>query len=113
MPRAYPEVIDILRELGAGGLTMNPSKNDIDSHEIGPDILKYYVGAGDMTATDRISLFNLAWDLTGDAFGMRQLQYERYYSGDPMRNLANTYLGYKGDDCLSLVEKALESARDN
>ena len=113
MPRAYPEVIDILRELGAGGLTMNPSKDDIDSAEIGPDILKYYVGAGDMTAPDRISLFNLAWDLTGDAFGMRQLQYERYYSGDPMRNLANTYLGYNGEDCLTLVEEALESARDD
>ena len=113
MPRAYPEVIDILRELGAGGLTMNPSKDDIDSAEIGPDILKYYVGAGDMTAPDRISLFNLAWDLTGDAFGMRQLQYERYYSGDPMRNLANTYLGYNGDDCLNLVEDALKGARDD
>ena len=113
MPRAYPEVIDILRELGAGGLTMNPSKDDIDSGEIGPDILKYYVGAGDMSAPDRIALFNLAWDLTGDAFGMRQLQYERYYSGDPMRNLANTYLGYNGDDCLNLVEEALESAKHN
>jgi len=112
MPRAYPEVIDILRELGAGGLTMNPSKSDIDSAEIGPDILKYYVGAGDIPAPERISLFNLAWDLTGDAFGMRQLQYERYYSGDPIRNLANTYLGYKGDECLSLVEEALESAKN-
>ena len=111
MPNAYPEVIDILRELGAGGLTMNPSKRDIDSAEIGPDIQKYYVGAGDMSASERISLFNLAWDLTGDAFGMRQLQYERFYSGDPMRNLANTYLGYSGDDCVSLVETALENAR--
>jgi aromatic ring hydroxylase len=64
-----------------------------------------------MSAPDRIALFNLAWDLTGDAFGMRQLQYERYYSGDPMRNLANTYLGYNGDDCLNLVEEALESAK--
>lgn len=113
MPRAYPEVIDILRELGAGGLTMNPSKDDIDSSEIGQDILKYYVGAGDLAAPERISLFNLAWDLTGDAFGMRQLQYERYYSGDPMKNLANTYLGYNGKDCLNLVEAALESARNN
>jgi len=55
----------------------------------------------------------LAWDLTGDAFGMRQLQYERYYSGDPMRNLANTYLGYNGDDCLNLVEDALKGATDD
>ena len=49
----------MLRELGAGGLTMNPSKSDIDSAEIGPDIQKYYVGAGDMSAPERISLFNL------------------------------------------------------
>ena len=112
MPRAYPEVIDILRELGAGGLTMNPSKSDLDSAEIGSDILKYYAGAGDISTPERLSLFNLAWDLTGDAFGIRQLQYERYYSGDPMRNLANTYLGYKGDECLSLVAEALESTRN-
>lgn len=109
MPKSYPEVIDTLRELGAGGLTMNPSKLDLDSAEIGPDVNKYYVGAG-VPAKERMALFNLAWDLTGDAFGMRQLQYERYYSGDPMRNLANTYLGYKGEDCLSLVDKALAEA---
>ena len=28
-------------------------------------------------------------------------------------NLANTYLGYNGEDCLTLVEEALESARDD
>jgi 4-hydroxyphenylacetate 3-monooxygenase len=31
-----------------------------------------------------VQLFKLAWDMIGEPFGSRQLQYEWFYSGDPV-----------------------------
>ena len=73
---------------------------------------RYYRGAEGMPAVDRVRLYKLAWDLAGDAFGMRQLQHERYYAGDPVRNGAATYLAYDKAECRALVERALRLAGD-
>ena len=54
----------------------------------------------------------VAWDLAGDAFGTRQLQYERYYVGDPVRILARTFLAYDRTECQKLVDYALALAGD-
>lgn len=111
LAKEYPRVIETLQTLGAGGLLMMPSAEDFDS-AIGDDIAKYYQGRGGMPAVDRIRLYKLAWDLAGDAFGQRQLQYERYYAGDPVRMLAGNYLGYDTTDCFRLVDRALALAGD-
>ncbi len=57
-------------------------------------------------------LFKIAWDLAGDAFGTRQLQYERYYVGDPVRILARTFLSYDRTECQELLDYALALAGD-
>ncbi len=57
-------------------------------------------------------LFKIAWDLAGDAFGTRQLQYERYYVGDPVRILARTFGSYDRCECQELVDYALALAGD-
>ena len=59
-----------------------PSTADLES-PIGPQIERYYQGAEGMPGAERVALYKLAWDLCGEAFGMRQLQYERYYAADP------------------------------
>jgi anthranilate 3-monooxygenase (FAD)/4-hydroxyphenylacetate 3-monooxygenase len=107
LPRAYPKVIEVLQTVGAGGLLMMPSAADFDS-PIAADVAKYYQGAEGMPAKERIALYKLAWDLAGDAFGSRQLQYERYYAGDPVRLVASNYLFYDGkDEMRALVDRAL------
>lgn len=106
LARAYPRVIEILQTIGAGGLLMMPSSADFDG-EIGARIKRYYQGADGMTAEHRLGLTKLAWDLCGEAFGARQLQYERYYAGDPVRNMAANYLGYDRTACDRLVDRAL------
>jgi anthranilate 3-monooxygenase (FAD)/4-hydroxyphenylacetate 3-monooxygenase len=106
LPRIYPRVIEILQTIGAGGLLMVPSAADFDS-PVAADAHKYYQGAG-KPALDRTRLFKLGWDLAGDAFGSRQLQYERYYNGDPVRTTASTYLAYNDTACLDLVKQALK-----
>lgn len=111
MPRVYPRVIEVLQTLGAGGLLMMPTGGDFDS-EIGDLVARYYKGAEGMASIDRVRLFKLAWDLCGDAFGQRQVQYERYYAGDPVRNTAGVYLSYEKDVCEALVGQALALAGD-
>jgi len=54
----------------------------------------------------------LAWDLCGDAFGQRAVQYERYYAGDPVRMFAMNYNGYDKTECFRLVDHALSLAGD-
>ena len=103
---SYPKISELLQTLGAGGYLMMPSAEDF----VGPiagDIEKYLQGAGGMPAEERVRLYKLAWDLCGDGFGQRTLQYERYYAGDPVRLLAANYLSYNKDRAFSLVDAAL------
>ena len=48
------------------------------------DIAHYYQAAR-ATAAERIPLFRLAWDTALSAFGTRQVLYERFFFGDPVR----------------------------
>ena len=112
LARTYPRVIEILQTIGAGGLLAMPSTADLES-PIGPKIERYYQGAEGMPGAERVALYKLAWDLCGEAFGMRQLQYERYYAADPVRNMAANYLNYERSTCDALVEKALALGRQD
>ncbi len=105
LPRAYPRMIEILQTIGAGGLMMMPSSADFES-PIAADVRKYFQGAG-VSAAERTGLYKLAWDLAGEAFGSRQLQYERYFNGDPVRTTASNFLFYDKSSCLALVNRAL------
>jgi 4-hydroxyphenylacetate 3-monooxygenase oxygenase component len=105
IPRFYERMVQVTQVLGAGGLLINPTQADLQS-TIAPDIARYYRGAG-VEATERIRLFKLAWDATGTQFGQRQLQYERYYAGDPVRTAATLYLKHDAAPFLSRIEKAL------
>ena len=83
LPKFYERMVQVTQVLAAGGLLISPTEADLRS-EIGPDIARYYKGAG-VEAEERIRLFKLAWDATGTQFGQRMLHYERYYAGDPVR----------------------------
>ena len=107
--RYYSRIVEIMQIVGAGGMQMMPSFEDFDS-PIGADIAKYYQGAAGTDAARRVGLYKMAWDVCGDAFGSRQVQYERYHLGDPVRNLANLFLNYDKSQCQRLVAHAMEVA---
>jgi|JI10StandDraft_1071094.scaffolds.fasta_scaffold132761_3 anthranilate 3-monooxygenase (FAD)/4-hydroxyphenylacetate 3-monooxygenase len=112
MSTAYPRIIEVLQKIGAGGLLMMPTAADFAS-PVAADVDRYYQGARGISATERVRLFKLAWDLAGDAFGMRAMQYERYYAGDPVRLLASNYVSYPlRGECDRLVSAALALAGD-
>jgi hypothetical protein len=56
---------------------------------------------------ERIALFKLAWDVTGDSFGSRMAQYVRFYSGDPIRLTAGFWAQYDTEPLFEIVERAL------
>jgi anthranilate 3-monooxygenase (FAD)/4-hydroxyphenylacetate 3-monooxygenase len=105
LPKVYPRVIEIMQTIGAGGLMMMPSAADFES-AIARDVNTYFQGAG-ASAIERSRIFKLAWDLAGEAFGSRQLQYERYFNGDPVRTTASNFLFYEKAGCEDLVRRAL------
>lgn len=89
----YPRAIEILQQIGAGGLIQVPSSvEDVDG-KLAKLIKKYYRGAN-IDAESRIQLFKLAWDLIGSPLASRHELYERFYFGDPVRTYANQYLHY-------------------
>jgi 4-hydroxyphenylacetate 3-monooxygenase len=59
------------------------------------DIRKYYQAAR-AEAFDRIPLFRLAWDASISAFAGRQVLYERFFFGDPVRMAGALVTGHAG-----------------
>ncbi|MEI3605997.1 4-hydroxyphenylacetate 3-hydroxylase N-terminal domain-containing protein [Pseudogracilibacillus sp. SE30717A] len=111
LPHTYPRAIQILQTIGAGGLLMSPTEADFNNPEISADMHKYYAGRSDVSSERRIRLFKLAWDLCGEAFGQRLVQYERYYSGDPVRKMGVFYNAHKRNNpTYPRVERAIDEA---
>ncbi len=101
----YPKMIEILQLLGASGLMGRPTKADLDS-PLRPTIEKYYQAAA-ATAVDRIKLFRLAWDVAVSSFGSRQVLYERFFFGDPVRMQMATFGSYDRKACMERVRAFL------
>jgi 4-hydroxyphenylacetate 3-monooxygenase oxygenase component len=105
LPKFYERMVQVTQTLAAGGLLISPTEADLRS-AIGPDIARYYKGAG-VEAEERIRLFKLAWDLTGTQFGQRMLHYERYYAGDPVRVSAAYWNDVEKAHLFAMVQRAL------
>jgi 4-hydroxyphenylacetate 3-monooxygenase len=82
-PKLYPRMVEIIQQLGASGLVAMPTWADVNG-PLAEDIAHYYASAR-LEAADRIPLFRLAWDAAVSAFGSRQVLYERFFFGDPVR----------------------------
>ncbi|MGG1676068.1 4-hydroxyphenylacetate 3-hydroxylase family protein [Neobacillus sp. NRS-1170] len=108
LPTMYPRAIEVMQIIGAGGLLMSPTGADFESEPLKDAMENYYVGREGVSSLDRVSLFKLAWDLCGEAFGQRLLQYERYYTGDPIRKRAIFYNNYKRTHSPDMVDEALQ-----
>ena len=82
-PRLYPRMVEIIQQIGASGLVSMPMESDLKGPLV-EDIKKYYQAAR-ADAFERIPLFRLAWDASISAFATRQVLYERFFFGDPVR----------------------------
>jgi 4-hydroxyphenylacetate 3-monooxygenase len=82
-PRLYPRLVEILQLNSSSSLMATPAEADFAS-PLQPDLDRYFATSGAL-AKDRVALYRLAWDVAGSAFGGRQVLYERFFFGDPVR----------------------------
>ena len=82
MMTCYPRMIEIIQLLGSSSFLIQPSEKDF----AGPlhDDIEQYLATDNTAARDRVKLFRLAWDAAGNAFGSRQVLYERFFASDPL-----------------------------
>jgi anthranilate 3-monooxygenase (FAD) / 4-hydroxyphenylacetate 3-monooxygenase len=105
--KIYSRFVEIVQTLAAGGFFYAPTEADLASAEVRPYIERYVRGRAGVSAEDRIALFKLAWDVTGETFAQRMAQYVRFYSGDPIRLTAGFYAQYDKEPLFEIVERAL------
>ena len=108
-PKLYPRMIEILQLLSASSLMMIPPDSALNS-PVAEDIDRY-LAVANRDARDRIKLFRLAWDVACSAFAGRQVLYERFFFGDPVRMMSVLYQTYDKQPLMDRVEEFLN--RDN
>jgi 4-hydroxyphenylacetate 3-monooxygenase len=104
-PRLYPRLVEIIQLNSSSNLMAAPSERDFHS-TILPDIERYLAGA-DFNARDRVALYRLAWDVAGSSFAGRQLLYERFFFGDPVRMASALVDNTNLEPCTRMVDEFL------
>ena len=102
----YPRMAEIVQLLGSSSLMVLPTESDFDA-PIAPE-LEHYLSTETFGAKDRVRLFHLAWDVACSAFGGRQVLYERFFGGDPVRNTMLLYQGYDKTNAMDRVQTFLD-----
>lgn len=111
-PRLYPRMVEIIQQIGASGLVAMPVERDLKGPLV-QDIKKYYQAAR-ADAFERIPLFRLAWDACLSAFASRQVIYERFFFGDPVRMAGALVSGHNAQirKCADKVQEFVKLGRD-
>ncbi|MBF6559443.1 MAG: hypothetical protein IVW56_04050 [Candidatus Binataceae bacterium] len=107
IPQAQMRAAEVIRQLSGSGLIMTPTEKDFANPEIAGYLEKYLRGK-DVSARDRVQLFKLAWDMIGEPFGSRQLQYEWFYSGDPNFTRSRFFRSPITRDFKAMVDRLLK-----
>jgi anthranilate 3-monooxygenase (FAD)/4-hydroxyphenylacetate 3-monooxygenase len=108
IPKAQMRAAEVIRQLSGSGLILTPTEKDFANPEIAAYLEKYLQGK-DAPARDRVHLFKLAWDMIGESFGGRQLQYEWFYAGDPYFTHSRFYRSPIARDFKAMVTRLLDS----
>ncbi len=108
-PKVYPRMVEILQQLSASGLMAIPSEADLDGPMGG--YIDRYMQSAKHNARDRIALFRLAWDVACSSFGSRQVHYERFFFGDPVRVAGGLYMSYDKQPAMEYVAELLAEGR--
>jgi len=108
-PRVYPRMVEIIQQIGASGLVAMPTERDVTG-PLAEDIKRFYQAAR-ADAHDRIPLFRLAWDASMSAFGSRQVLYERFFFGDPVR-MAGALVAGHNDQIKAYADRVMDFVKE-
>lgn len=109
-PKLYPRTVEIIQQLCASGIVAIPTEADIRKPELAEDIRRYFQAAR-ADALERIPIFRLAWDAALSAFATRQVQYERFFFGDPVRMAGMVFQGHDRRPYMDRVREFLRQAK--
>lgn len=107
-PRLYPRMIEIIELLGASGLMALPTEADMRSPARA--MIDRYLQGRNVDAYERVKLFRLAWDAALSSFGSRQVLYERFFFGDPVRMAGALYTSYNKEPYKERIQEFLDRA---
>jgi anthranilate 3-monooxygenase (FAD) / 4-hydroxyphenylacetate 3-monooxygenase len=110
VPQCQMRAVQVIRELSGSGLIMTPAEKDFANPEIAVHLEKYLRGKT-VAALDRVQLFKLAWDMIGEQFGARQLQYEWFYAGDPYFTRQRFFQSPAAAEYKEIVARLLHSGK--
>ncbi|UCZ52753.1 Pyoverdin chromophore biosynthetic protein pvcC [Bacillus shivajii] len=83
MAQGWPRVKEIIEQVVAGSLIVQPSSaSDFKNPELRDYIDQLYRGSNDIEAEEKIKVIKLLWDAIGTDYGGRHELYERNYSGN-------------------------------
>jgi 4-hydroxyphenylacetate 3-monooxygenase len=105
---AYPRMVEILQLLGSSSFMITPTEADFKG-PLAPQI-EQYLATDTSSARDRVKLFRLAWDVAGNAFGSRQVLYERFFASDPLTRARALGAIYPKDEMMDRVRDLLDDA---
>lgn len=101
----YPRMVEILQLLGSSSFMLIPSDADFQG-PLAPEIERY-LATDTAIARERVKLFRLAWDITGSAFGSRQVLYERFFAGDPLSRAQSFHKLYPKEGLMERIREFL------
>jgi 4-hydroxyphenylacetate 3-monooxygenase len=110
MMTCYPRMIEILQLLGSSSFLIQPSEADFDGPLAGD--IEQYLATDAIEARERVKLFRLAWDVAGNAFGSRQVLYERFFASDPLTRARALAAIYPKDAVIGRVREFLGKSND-
>jgi 4-hydroxyphenylacetate 3-monooxygenase len=88
----HAEICDSVRELMGAGVFQMPADASVLENAPLREKFETYWSVPGQSATGRMKLFRLAWDLLGSDFAGRHLQYEKFYAGPPFIMNSYSYL---------------------
>jgi 4-hydroxyphenylacetate 3-monooxygenase len=100
-------MIELMREICASGIIMQPSEKDLANPEIGQYLDRYMRGKN-VDVEYKSRLFRLAHDLAASSFGLRQEIYEYWHGGDPNRNRINLLRGFEQREMKGRIKELLQ-----
>jgi 4-hydroxyphenylacetate 3-monooxygenase oxygenase component len=100
-------MVELMREICASGIIMQPSENDLTNPEI-RQYLDRYMRGKDVDVEYKSRLFRLAHDLAASSFGLRQEIYEYWHGGDPNRNRINLLRSFDQKEMKGRIRELLQ-----
>lgn len=105
----HSEICDTVRELLGGGPIQMPADSSVLQDPELRDKFETYWSTPDQSATERMKLLRLAWDLVGSEFAGRHMQYEKFYAGPGFVMNAYSYNNCPWDELDDIVNGLMSS----